>query len=224
MGQAMPFHYEPKEYGNIQSSVDYFLKFAIAKDKRVLDIGTNLGSFPHELQMRGYERVHGIDIREDAIEVGRQRYADMANRLSCYDGRTIPFDDGHFDVVTMFDVIEHIPTIDVFLFETNRILARGGRLIFQTPNIYINSVWSTIVWRSLCWKAEHCSLQSLRSLRKLLSRAGFCQIVIDKHSINTEFNRSEVSAQLGSIGILLLKLSDKLPLNLFPNFYGSAVK
>jgi len=61
-------------------------------------------------------------------------------------------------------------------------------------------------------------------LRKLLSQAGFSQITIDKQSINTEFNRTAVSNQLGSIGVYLLKLSDNLPLGLYPNFYGSAVK
>jgi 2-polyprenyl-3-methyl-5-hydroxy-6-metoxy-1,4-benzoquinol methylase len=174
--------------------------------------------------MRGYEGVHGIDIREDAIKHGRQRYAAIGDNLSCYDGHAIPFDNESFDVITMFDVIEHIPKIGEFLLEANRVLATGGRLVFQTPNIYINSVWSTIVWRSLAWRQEHCSLQSLRSLRKLLSQAGFRRIIIEKHSINTEFNRSEVSKQLGSIGLFLLKLSDNLPLGLYPNFYGSAVK
>lgn len=224
MSQATQSHYEAKEYGNVQNAVDYFLKFEIEKDKQILDIGTNLGSFPYELHMRGYKGVHGIDIREDAIRHGRQRYAVIGDSLTCYDGHAIPFDNESFDVITMFDVIEHIPKIDEFLLEANRVLATGGRLVFQTPNIYINSLWSTIVWRSLAWREEHCSLQSFRSLRMLLSQAGFHEIAIEKHSINTEFNRSEVSKQLGWIGLFLLKLSDNLPLALYPNFYGSAVK
>ena len=224
MGQATPICYEIKEYGNIQNALDYFLKFAIEKDLKILDIGTNLGSFPYGLHTLGYKSVHGIDIREDAIKNGRQQYAAIRDSLSCYDGQTIPFDNESVDIITMFDVIEHIPKVGEFLLEANRVLARGGRFIFQTPNIYINSVWSTIYWRSLCWRTDHCSLQSLRSLRKVLSEAGFRQVVIEKHSINTEFNRSEVSKHLGSIGVFLLKLSDKLPLTLYPNFYGSAVK
>ena len=225
MGEATPFHFETKEYGNIQNAVDYFLKFEIERNKKILDIGTNLGSFPHALHMRrGYKNVHGIDIREHAIKYGQQHYPLIRDSLSCYDGHAIPFDNESFDVITMFDVIEHIPKIEEFMSETNRVLATGGYFIFQTPNIYINSVWSTIVWRSLGWKKEHCSLQSLRSLRKLLSRTGFRQIVIEKHSINTEFNRSEVSKQLGSVGLFLLKISDNLPLSVYPNFYGSAVK
>lgn len=224
MDQVTRYYPETREYGNVQNAVDYFLKFEIERDTKILDIGTNLGSFPYELHMRGYKSVHGIDIREDAIRHGRQRYPVIGDSLSYYDGTTIPFDNESFHVITMFDVIEHIPRIGEFLLETNRVLAPGGFFIFQTPNIYVNSVWSTIVCRSLRWREEHCSLQSLRSLRKLLAHAGFGRIVIDKHSINTEFNRSEVRKELGSIGPFLLKLCDSLPLALFPNFYGSAVK
>ena len=46
MNQVGPYQYELKEYGNIQNAVDYFLNFQIEKDKKILDIGTNLGSFP----------------------------------------------------------------------------------------------------------------------------------------------------------------------------------
>jgi hypothetical protein len=71
---------------------------------------------------------------------------------------------------------------------------------------------------------EHCSLECLRSLRRLLRWTGFCQVVIDKHSIDAEFNRNKMSKQLGSIGLFLLHLSNNVPSGLHPNFYRSAVK
>ncbi|MEJ7670325.1 MAG: hypothetical protein WKH97_16675 [Casimicrobiaceae bacterium] len=90
MGEATPFHFETKEYGNIQNAVDYFLKFEIERNKKILDIGTNLGSFPHALHMRrGYKNVHGIDIREHAIKYGQQHYPLIRDSLSCYDGHAI---------------------------------------------------------------------------------------------------------------------------------------
>jgi SAM-dependent methyltransferase len=224
MVEFAPYPDADREYGNIQNAIDYFLKFEIERDKTILDIGTNRGSFPYGLHMRGYRNVRGIDVRGDAIRHGQAQYPAIADGLSCYDGYPIPFASESVDVITMFDVIEHIPRIEEFLLEANRVLVRGGVFVFQTPNIYINSVWSTVVWRSLRWKEEHCSLQSLRSLGALLRRTGFSQIAIDKYSVNTEFNRSEVGKRLGSAGLLLLRLSDKLPLGLYPNFYGSAMK
>jgi len=224
MAAFTPYERADREYGNIENAIDYFLRFEIGRDKSILDIGTNRGSFPYGLHERGYRNVRGIDVRGDAIRHGQEQYPAIADRLSRYDGYPIPFAGESFDVVTMFDVIEHIPRVEEFLLDVNRVLARGGVFVFQTPNIYVNSLWSTVVWRSLRWREEHCSLQSLRSLRALLGRTGFRQPTIDKYSVNTEFNRSEVGKRLGSVGLLLLRLSDHLPLGLYPNFYGSAVK
>lgn len=212
------------EYGNIQNSVDYFLRYEIPQDKRILDIGTNLGSFPDQLYRRGYAHVYGIDVEHTAIAYGRTRYPAIAHNLQWYDGHVVPFENEAFDVVTMFDVIEHIPHIAEYLREVNRVLVDGGRLIFQTPNKYVNSVWSTIVFKSFEWRKYHCSLQTLPSLRALLSRSGFHAVVIDKFNVDTEFNRGCIQEYVGTIGVALLKTTRFLPLSLFPNFYGSALK
>lgn len=216
--------YEIQEYGNVLNAVRYFLRADIDKDKKILDIGTNLGSFPHQLHTLGYLDVHGIDVRDEAVRHGQQQYPELRDRLRSYNGKTMPFEDATFDVITMFDVLEHVRDVSEFLIEAKRVLKTGGVLVFQTPNIYINSVWSTLVWRSLKWKEEHCSLQSLSSLRQLLLNCGFDQVVVEKYTINTEFNQAQVRRYLGATGILLLRMADYLPLTLFPNFYGTAVK
>ncbi len=216
--------YEIAEYGNIKNAIKFFIGFKIDKDRMILDVGTNLGSFPGQLYSLGYTNVYGIDIREEPITAGRQTYPALVDNLSVYDGLKLPFQDESLDVVTMFDLIEHIPKPQPFLLEVNRVLKKDGYIIFQTPNIFINSIWSTLVWRSLAWKNEHCSLQSLPSLKKLLSGTGFHRICIDKYSIDTEFNRHTVKENIGLLGIILLKQADKLPLILYPNFYGSAIK
>jgi len=36
---------QEKEHGNIDSSLEYFLKFDLPKNARILDIGCNYGSF-----------------------------------------------------------------------------------------------------------------------------------------------------------------------------------
>jgi len=221
---TQPRQREFKEYGNIDNCVDYFLDYAVPRDKRILDIGTNLGSFPNALHARGYTDVRGIDVQPAAIAHGKQVYPAIADRLLAYDGRTLPFADGSFDAVTMFDVIEHIPDVREFLPEVARVLADDGLFVFQTPNIYVNSVWATIEWRSFEWRKDHCSLQSLRSLRRLLRDAGLSQVRVDKVSIDTEFNRAVIREHLGGLGTMLLRLSRLLPLGLYPNFYGSAVK
>ena len=179
MDQAAQFYAENKEYGNIQNAVDYFLKFEIEKDKRILDIGTNFGSLPHELHVRGYKDVRGIDVREDAITKGQQRYPVIRDRLSCYDGHVIPFADGSFDVITMFDVIEHVPDPTRDMQVVWAMLKPGGLFIVSTPNIdgLFPRLSLKVAGALDYWPhpepPHHLYQFSVRTLSAMLAKAGF---------------------------------------------------
>src|SRR3989338_8206674 len=104
-----------KERGNIQSSLEYFIKFNIPKNAKILDVGCNYGSLIYNLSKLGYKNVYGIDVNKDSINTGKKEYKKLSKNLSCYSGNNIPFKDESFDVVLMFDVIEHIPNVQSFL-------------------------------------------------------------------------------------------------------------
>ncbi|MFC1828186.1 methyltransferase domain-containing protein [Thermodesulfobacteriota bacterium] len=48
----------------------------------------------------------------------------------------LPYENKTFDVVTSFQVVEHIKTngVSIFLSEIKRILNNGGIVLFTTPN------------------------------------------------------------------------------------------
>jgi len=211
-----------RESGNLDASVSYFLSFALRKQARVLDIGARFGSFLDRIHNAGYADVHGIDVDEDAVCTGRRSYPHLAARLQTSDGRCVPFDDDTFDAVTMFDVLEHVPDVAAFLVEVRRVLKPGGLFVFQTPNILINVPWEILHRKSLTrWRTYHCSLQSLRSLRAALGAAGFVSVKIHKQPIQTEHNIRKVRKALGRPGPWLLRLAARLPLGLYPNFWGN---
>lgn len=56
------------------------------------------------------------------------------NRFVCGDATRLPFADRRFDLVTMFDVIEHIPADRAAMAEALRVLRPGGALLVSTPN------------------------------------------------------------------------------------------
>ncbi len=212
-----------KEQGNIENAFAFFRTFDVPKSQRILDIGTRFGSLPNHMMRDGWEECVGIDIDAEALDQGRDTYPRLRDRLMHYDGTRLPFKDGDFDVVTMFDVLEHIPDVPAFLAEIRRVLRPGGLFVFQTPNILTNIPWEIVHQRSwTLWKSYHCSLQTYFSLKRLLQCAGFHNVSICKYPINTAHNRAIVRTAVGMIGIPLLFVAQLLPLVLYPNFYGSA--
>lgn len=211
------------EQGNIEASVAYFATFRFDPGSRVLDIGTRFGSFLHRLQETGYDNTVGLDVDPQVLETGRSAYPNLGRRLVHYDGGVLPFADGDFNVVTAFDVIEHIPDVASLLREIRRVLRPNGLFVFQTPNILTNIPKEILYTHSFtAWRTYHCSLQTFGSLRRCLQRAGFIDIAIVKRSICTEFNLKQAKENLGAFGPVLLNALQRLPIRLYPNFWGHA--
>ncbi|MFA4960232.1 MAG: class I SAM-dependent methyltransferase [Candidatus Pacearchaeota archaeon] len=217
---------QKKELGNIGSSLNYFLKFNIPKTAKILDIGCNYGSLIYNLYKLGYKNVQGIDVNKDTVSKGEKEYKEISKKINYYDGIKIPFKNDSFDVILMFDVIEHIPDVKNFLKkEIYRVLKKGGFFIFQTPNKIINIPWEIINKKSFTkWKSYHCSLQTKRSLKTILRNSGFQKNVVEKGNILTDHNKNKVKIKAGFFGIFLLYFLSIMPLSLNPNFWGGGRK
>lgn len=214
------------ELGNILSSIDYFLKFKIPKKAKILDVGNNYGSLIFNLYKAGYKNVYGIDTNNESIKNGKKTYKEISKRMNFYDGKKIPFASNFFDVVLMFDVIEHIPNVKDFLKEeVYNVLKKNGIFIFQTPNKLINIPWEIINQKSFTkWKGYHCSLQTKTSLRKILEQSGFQKIIIEKNTILTQHNKSKVKRKIGIFGLPILYFLQAMPLGIYSNLWGNCRK
>jgi len=99
-----------------------------ARSRSLLDVGCGTGSVSAWLRSLGYHTV-GMDMWLDGL-----KYA--ASRLSapgiCCNARHMPF-RGCFDVVGLFDVIEHIEDDEELLRTSARALKSGGHLIVTVP-------------------------------------------------------------------------------------------
>ncbi|MFM8552903.1 MAG: class I SAM-dependent methyltransferase [Nitrospiraceae bacterium] len=98
---------------------------------RLLDIGCGGGFFVGAAAANGW---HAIGL-EPSAEAARQ--AGRALRIDIVAGRLedAPFADARFDRITMFDVLEHVVCPRTCLIEARRLLAPGGRLVIETPNM-----------------------------------------------------------------------------------------
>ncbi|MDP9417451.1 MAG: glycosyltransferase [Actinomycetota bacterium] len=61
-------------------------------------------------------------------------YGSPGRRFVCADATRLPIGDGAADVVTLFDVVEHIPDDAAAIREALRILRPGGSLLLTTPS------------------------------------------------------------------------------------------
>lgn len=99
-----------------------------AKDLEILEIGCGPGGMMEPLSKHG--RVHGLDISLDAMRYCRRRGFPNVVTGS---GMALPFADASFDVVCLFDAIEHIPDDRKVLEEVHRVLKPGGVVFLSVP-------------------------------------------------------------------------------------------
>jgi SAM-dependent methyltransferase len=99
-----------------------------SRDLRLLDFGCGTGTTAGHLARFG--TVEAVDADPEAVEFCRRRGLTGVRLLS---GDTLPFDDAAFDVVTSFDVLEHIEDDLAALVELRRVLRPGGTLLCAVP-------------------------------------------------------------------------------------------
>jgi SAM-dependent methyltransferase len=99
---------------------------------RILDAGCGSGYGTAELS--AVASVIGTDISEEAIIHAHARYGHTGAKFLQAAWEGLPFADAAFDLVTAFEVIEHLDRWEELLKEANRVLTPAGTLLVSTPN------------------------------------------------------------------------------------------
>jgi len=100
---------------------------------RILDVGFGLG-YGLEMMAAAGGKPSGIDIDYKAVEKAQRFVQENTGieEIRGYDGKTIPFPDKSFDIITCIDVIEHVPDYLGLIQEMVRV--SKGVVILSTPN------------------------------------------------------------------------------------------
>jgi len=99
---------------------------------RLLDIGCAYGRFLQVAAAEGGYELSGCDLSEHAVGVAAKRLGDAA-RVRPGGVLDDPFPGEQFDVITMFDVIEHVPDQPAAWARVRERLAPGGIFAFSVP-------------------------------------------------------------------------------------------
>jgi 2-polyprenyl-3-methyl-5-hydroxy-6-metoxy-1,4-benzoquinol methylase len=138
------------------------------KSKSVLDFGCGPGSFLAYLRDKhGFTDVEGIELNKESASIAKAIH-----------GITIATDISElrkksYDVVTLIEVIEHVPDVNEMMGLVGRYLNEGGKLLISTDAI--NNIPSRYFpsWASHFTGPSHISLFSELALTKLLTRFGY---------------------------------------------------
>ena len=142
----------------------------------LLDIGCGEGFFLFNASKAGYT-TKGIEISQDAAEyAGREFGLDVEAKPF----EELQFPDNYFDVVTLWQVLEHVPYPLIVLKEVHRILKPEGLLATSTPDI--ESILAKILRRKW-WNLRrlHINQFTVKTLTDMLKRAGFKNVFSTKY-------------------------------------------
>lgn len=146
--------------------LDYFEQFR--KTGKLIDVGCGIGYFLEEAKKRGWE-VYGTEYTDEAIQICEGKGITMKK------GKLNPadFEPESFDVITNFEVIEHINNPQEEIQNFNQILRKGGLVYITTPNwnallrYRLKAAYNVIVY------PEHLSYYTPRTIKKLFKSKGF---------------------------------------------------
>lgn len=110
----------------------YFWAGEYCNGKDVLEVACGSGQGLGYLASQARSVVAG-DFSERLLDVARRHYGSRCT-FRQFDAQQMPFADGSFDVVLMFEALYYVPDADRFFRECRRVLRPGGVLLIATAN------------------------------------------------------------------------------------------
>ena len=170
-----PDNYEAYQLINDDKVLDKKIKLIsrlCAQCSSILDIGCSNGSFLISAKENNFEHIFGIELNTQIAKIASDRGVEII-------GRTL--DDASktgmtFDVITLWDVFEHLPDPINALKKTFIMLNQDGFLFLSIPNL--NSFDRFLFGKNwIGWDApRHFYLFDQKLMRILLSDVGFTNI------------------------------------------------
>lgn len=223
------FNYGEEE-NNLKISYGLCLKKAekYVKNKgRILDIGAGNGFFLEEALKQGYKEVYGIEPSKHAIELANKK---VKKRIINDILRKKQFKSNFFNVISVFQTIDHVINPNEFLYTCNNYLKNGGIILCVSHDV--ESLSAKIMGeKSPIFDIEHTQLFSKKTISKMLAQNGFKTLeifdVINTYSLGywimlspvpsyfkkriisslSKFNilNKNISAKVGNFGIIAIK-------------------
>jgi SAM-dependent methyltransferase len=161
---------------------------------RVLDVGASSGAWLEVATAQGC-RATGVEIGASTAASARERGLDV--RTGTLDEALEGLGDERFDLITFWDVLEHLPDPRHELGLARGLLAPGGRVAMTFPNVeglYPQLTYRLLARRTGVWEYPELPVHlydfSPDTARSLLSRNGYAVQRVRTFATPYEFYRS----------------------------------
>jgi 2-polyprenyl-3-methyl-5-hydroxy-6-metoxy-1,4-benzoquinol methylase len=169
------------------------------KKGNILDVGCAVGTFLIIAKKNGWN-VTGVEVSEFASDYARKKF-----NLNVITGELskLNMEQDSFDVITMWDVIEHLEKPQEILNIAFNLLKFNGIIVVQTTMedsiltfiakiIYYFSL-KKIIWPlSRCHPVHHATFYTSLTLKKALIKSGFEIVQVKAFKMNTELVHTNI--------------------------------
>ena len=151
--------------------------------RRVVEIGAGDGAIIEQLSRHGFAQSYtALEISKSAVDAIGDRNIGGLKEAVLFDGYSIPFEDGAFDLAILSHVIEHVEHPRLLLREVARIVrANEGAMFVEVPTELTLRTGRNFRWTD----TGHINIYSPLTIRHLLQSAHFN--VVSERSTNPSY-------------------------------------
>jgi len=134
----------------------------------LLDIGCASGFFLDVATKYGLS-IFGVELSEEAVKIARLKNKNIFHGTL----EAAKYNNSFFDIVTIYDIIEHVVDPNSMMKEVSRIIKPGGLIVITTPD---TNSWHAKIMRKnwgFIIPLEHLCYFSHLSMKLLLEKNGF---------------------------------------------------